>query len=411
MTDAIKKLREPAALAAAAFAALSVLAGAIELLFNSGGNFSDNAAAQTGDLLNFSVALALAIAVFLANHVEPALDKARLITLVSLITAAVAVVLGLVSFFAGLGAGGNSTDKVAYFLSGVGGALVLAVAAWYAWLTWQTHAPARTESVSAAAPQAGGPVGWGVPQGQQPGAQGAPPQQGGPAGQQPGGQQHAGFGWTPGNPNEQTAYIPPQAVPGPQTLQAQQSHSGTFSVPQGQQQGQHAQPGQQPGQHAQPGQPGGQGQPGQPQGHEAYGAQGAQQQPQGHDPYGNPLGQPQPGQPQPGAHAGQPYGAPAPGQQQAYGQPGAQQPGGPQQQAPGASGPQGGGERTQMMPPVPPTMQDYAPDPQPWQPAGPGGAQAPPPPPARPTHPGEQQPTENERNDGRSGPFGVGNWQ
>jgi hypothetical protein len=401
MTDAIKKLREPAALAAAGYAALSVLASVIELLFTSGGDFSDHAAGQTGNLLNFSVALALAIAVFLANHVEPALAKARLVTLVSLITAGVAALLGLVSFFAGFGSNAYSgTDKFAYFLAGVGGALALGAAAWYVWLTWQTHAPAKAPESVSAAPQAGGPVGWGVPQGQ-PGVPGQPQ-----GAAQPG-QQPPGFGWTPGNPNEQTAYIPPQAAPGPQTLQAQQSHSGTFSVPQGQQQG--AQPGQQAGQHAQPGQAPGQdayGVPGaQPQGQDAYGVPGAQSQGQ----YGSPFGQQ--GQPQPGPAQGQgqPYGA-QPGQQQPYGaQPGAQP--GPQQQAPGAGAQQGGGERTQMMPPVPPTMQDYAPDPQPWQPAGPGGGQVPPQQPARPAHAAEQ-PTETDPNDGRqSGPFGVGNWQ
>ena len=66
MTDAIKKLREPAALAAAAFAALSVLASVIELLFTSGGSFSDNAAGQTGNLLNFPVGSAISIYTFWA---------------------------------------------------------------------------------------------------------------------------------------------------------------------------------------------------------------------------------------------------------------------------------------------------------------------------------------------------------
>ena len=67
-----------------------------------------------------------------------------------------------------------------------------------------------------------------------------------------------GFGWKPGNAAEQTAYLPPQNAAGsPQTLQAQQSASGSFSVPPAQQP-QHGQP-QQPqqpmhGQQPQPGQ-------------------------------------------------------------------------------------------------------------------------------------------------------------
>jgi hypothetical protein len=255
MTDAIKKLREPAALAAAAFAALSVLASVIELLFTSGGSFSDNAAGQTGNLLNFSVALALAIAVYLANHIGPALDKARLITLITLVTAAVAAVFGLVSFFAGFGADSSGTDKFSYFLWGAGGAVVLGVSAWYVWLTWQTHAPARPAEPVAPVGGigVGGQGGWAPPQGQ--------PGQPGPAtGQQQQGQQPAGFGWTPGNPNEQTAYLPPQAPPaGPQTLHAQQSSSGSYTVAQQGQPGFGAAPGAQ--QAPAPGQPGSLGQP------------------------------------------------------------------------------------------------------------------------------------------------------
>jgi hypothetical protein len=235
MTDAIKKLREPAALGAAAYAALSVLASVIELLFTSGGSFSDTAAGQLGNLLDFPVALAIAIAVYLANHVDPALPKARLITMVALGTSAVAAVFGLVAFFASFGADVSGTDKFAFFLSGAGGAAAIGVAGWYTWLTWQTHAPAKPAAPAAQAPGVGG-TSWGGPQ--QPGV---PPQQPG-HGAAPQGQQPAGFGWSPGNVNEQTAYIPPQApAAGPQTLQAQQSPTGSYSVPgsmrPGQQQG------------------------------------------------------------------------------------------------------------------------------------------------------------------------------
>ncbi|HET9170420.1 MAG TPA: hypothetical protein VFN97_13335 [Actinospica sp.] len=250
MTDAIKKLREPAALGAAAYAALSILASVIELLFTSGGSFSDTAAGQLGNLLNFPVALAIAIAVYLANHVEPPLAKARLITLVALGTVAVAAVFGLVAFFASFGADVSGTDKFAFFLAGAGGAAAIAVAGWYAWLTWQTHAPLRPANPAPAQGAAAGPANWGVPPQQQPGV---PPQQ--PQQPQPGqgqGQQPAGFSWTPGNPNEQTAYLPPQAQPAaPQTLQAQQSPTGSYSVPGSLRPGQ--QPGQQPGQPQQPG--------------------------------------------------------------------------------------------------------------------------------------------------------------
>ncbi|HWG23878.1 hypothetical protein [Actinospica sp.] len=247
MTDAIKKLREPAALGAAAFAALITLAAIISLLFTSGGSFSDIAYSDTGNLLSLPVAAAVAFAVYLANHVGPALPKARLVTLIALVTVAAAAVFGLVSFFAGFGAqDASGTGKFAYFLAGAGGAIVIGLAGWYTWLTWQTHAPARP-----AAPAAAGaaPGGWVPPQQQHGGPQqhGAP--QGGAPQQapgQPGAQQPAGFGWKPGNAAEQTAYLPPQPGGdlGPQTLQAQQSATGSYAVPPHLQQ----QPGGQPGQ-------------------------------------------------------------------------------------------------------------------------------------------------------------------
>lgn len=231
MTDAITKLREPAALGAAAFAALEALAGVISLLF-TGGSFSDIAYGDTGNLLSFEIAAGIAVAVYLANHVGPALEKARLVTLVALVTAAAAGVFGLVSFFAGFGAQGpGGTGKLAYFLAGAGGAIVLGLAGWYTWLTWQTHAPARPSApITPAAPG-----GWAPPQGPQ----------GGPAPQAgPGPQQGAGFGWKPGNAAEQTAYLPPQGGgQNPQTLQAQQSASGSYAVPPQQQGGQPGRPG------------------------------------------------------------------------------------------------------------------------------------------------------------------------
>ena len=235
MTDAITKLREPAALGAAAFAALMTLAAVISLLFTSGGSFSDIAYSDTGNLLSFEVAAGIAVAVYLANHAGPALAKARLVTLVALVTAAAAGLFGLVSFFAGFGAqDASGTGKFAYFLAGAGGAIVLGLAGWYTWLTWQTHAPARPSApITPAAPG-----GWAPQQGQ--GPQGGVPQQ---AGGQAAGQQPAGFGWKPGNAAEQTAYLPPQqAAGGPQTLQAQQSASGSYAVQPGGAQG--GQPGQ-----------------------------------------------------------------------------------------------------------------------------------------------------------------------
>jgi hypothetical protein len=228
MTDAIKRLREPAALGAAVFAGLSELSAVILLLFTSNGTFSDIAASQAGNLLSSQVAAALAIAVYLANHAGPAVSRARVITLTALVTAGAGALFGLVAFFAGFGADGFSgTQKFTYFLGGAAGAAVLGLAGWYTWLTWQSaHAVPRPAAPAAPTAPMGGWTGGPAQPGPQPGGQGGP-------GPQPGGQP-AGFNWSPGQANDQTAYLPPQNPAGPATLQAQQSATGSFSVPQGQ---------------------------------------------------------------------------------------------------------------------------------------------------------------------------------
>ena len=232
MTEAIKRLREPAALGAALFAALSELSAVILLLFTSNGSFSDISAGEAGNLLSFQVALALAIAVYLANHAGAPIGKARLVTLISLISAVAGGLFGLVAFFAGLGAqGASGTQKFAYFLGGVAGIVVLGLAARYTWLTWQSAHAAAPAQGAPSAPIVGGfrgpqapPPGMGVPQQGGPQAPQGGPQQGGP-------QPQGGFNWSPGQANDQTAYLPPQNPAGPPTLQAQQSVTGSFSVP------------------------------------------------------------------------------------------------------------------------------------------------------------------------------------
>lgn len=229
MTDAIKRLREPAALGAAVFAGLSELSAVILLLFTSNGTFSDIAAGQAGNLLSFQVALAVAVAVYLANHAGAPVGRARLVTLISLVSAGAGALFGLVAFFAGFGMQNSSgTDKFVYFLGGVAGAIVLGLAGWYTWLTWQS-AHAAPRPAPPAAPVAPGGAWAGGPQ-----RPGPAPQQPGPQAGQAQGQAPAGFNWSPGQANDQTAYLPPQNQAGPPTLQAQQSVTGSFSVPPGQ---------------------------------------------------------------------------------------------------------------------------------------------------------------------------------
>lgn len=317
MSDILKRLREPAALAALAYAGLNLLSAVIDFLFPpSSANgisqaFGDRAFDDVGSFLNFSIAAALAIAVLLANDLAPALARARLITLVALIEAGVAAVFGVICALALFGANAVSGDQTfSQFLGAIGGGFVIAVSAWYAWLSWQRHA-------ATAAPAQ--PVGndWSATPGQGPGQGGsyAPPfqaqpsagqyGQGVPAGnaqQQTVAAPPGGFGWTP-----QQGYNPgaPGGAQGgvPQQQQQQFRDDRTQMI-------QPVSAQQQPGQQAQP----------------PYQAQGGQQPaPQGGQQNYPPEAQ-QPWSPGGAASSG------GPGQQQGQQQPPQQQPQQPTQE-------------------------------------------------------------------------------
>jgi len=215
MSDTLKKLREPAALAAVAYAGLVLLAAVINLLVPPSYNgatqsFASRAYDQATTFLSLSVALAVAAAVYLANEIEPELGRARLVTLVALIEGGVAALFGVVTALALFGADGPpGQTKLAQFFAAAGGAAVVAVAAWYAWLTWQKHAAKPQQAAPAPWPGGPGAGGPGYPQ-QQPTA---PP---------------GGFGWTPQQP-QQVPYGAGQGQsgqPGQQGQQGQQQFGG-----------------------------------------------------------------------------------------------------------------------------------------------------------------------------------------
>ncbi len=369
MPETLKKLREPAALAAVVFAGLTLLVAVINLLAPPSSNgfsepFANRAHDQVGAFLDVVVAAAAAFAVYLANHVTPALAKARLITLAALVEMGVALLFGLVTALAQFGADGiGGEGKFLTFVMAIGEGVVVAVAALFVWMTWQILNP-QTARPSGQPGRFGG--GWtggpgagtGAGQGGQQYAQPGPP---------PG-----GFGWTP-------------------------------------QQGAGSQPGQQPGQVGfgqQPGQ----------SGPTAFG-----QQAQGHGqgPSAGAAGAPQPfGQDRtqllPPVQGGQPQGQ---GQSGGYEQHQQSQPFG---QPPSPSGT--GSHQPQLQPPVPPTMQDYAAAQSPWSPSGVGGS-TPQPAAQNPAHgqglgqaqgqgQGQQIPSSHaDESEPRQGPFQIGDWR
>ncbi|HEU5356084.1 MAG TPA: hypothetical protein VFU65_16540 [Actinocrinis sp.] len=382
MPETLKKLREPAALAAVVFAGLTLLVAVINLLAPPSSNgfsepFANRAHDQVGTFLDVVVAAAAAFAVYLANHISPALAKARLITLAALVEMGVALLFGVVTALAQFGADGiGGEGKFLTFVMAIGEGVVVAVAGLFVWMTWQilnpqSARPAGQQPAQYGGGWTGGPGAGSAGQGGQQYPQAAPP---------PG-----GFGWTP----QQGAGQP------------------------GQQAGQ-------PGQSAQPGPAGfGQqaGQPGQA-GPTVFGQQGqGQSQGQGQGQGAGAAGAPQPfsdrTQLLPPVQSGQPPQAPSAGYEQHQQ---AQQFG----QAPGAAGT--GSHQPHQQPPMPPTMQDYAAAPNPWSPGGSGSS----------AQPGVQNPAQGQgqaqvhgqdqgqgqqippaRGDesDRPGPFQVGDWR
>ena len=269
-TEALQKLREPAAFALIGAAGLQLLAGLINLF--SYGGFTLNAYGESagyGLFANLQLALAVVAAVILATWGRTS-PQARNVVLAALGVAGGALLFGLLSLLAGLVAEGpGGASKAAMFFWAVSKLVVCGAAAYFVFLHFQQLQPARPAPVQGM----GGQVYGAQPQygqdsyGQQygqPGQQyGGQPQYGqDPYGQQQGQPQY-------GAPEQQQQYGAPEQ---PQYGQPGQQYGQQPAQPDyGQQQGQ-------PGQQGQPdyGQP--QQQYGQPQqGQQQYGQQQADQ--------------------------------------------------------------------------------------------------------------------------------------
>ncbi len=255
-TEALQKLREPAAFALIGAAGLQLLAGLISLF--SYGGFTLNAYGESagyGLFANLQLALAVVTAVILATWGRTS-PQARNVVLAALGVAGLALLFGLLSLLAGLVAEGpGGASKAAMFFWAVSKLVVCGAAAYFVFHHFQAMQPARP----APAPGMGGQVYGGQP----PYGQDQYGQQYG----QPGQQQYGQYGQDP--------YGQPQ--------QGQQQYGAPEQQQYGQQGQQYGQPdyGQQQGQPGQPAQPDygqqqygqpQQGQPGQP-GQQQYGGQ------------------------------------------------------------------------------------------------------------------------------------------
>ena len=192
--EAVQRLREPAAWVLVGAAAAHVLAGLV-VLFLGDGKFTYRALGETagGDLFSgIGLTALLVTAVFLVAWRETPGGQTRTVVIAALAVFGVALLLGALSWLAGLLAGGESVEvygqeitaggvsgvtKLAAFLYGLAKLAVLGIGAWFVFTVFQGLQPGR-----GASPMQQGYPGYGYPQGgyQQPGVEGqaaAPPAQ------------------------------------------------------------------------------------------------------------------------------------------------------------------------------------------------------------------------------------------
>ncbi|MDX6744614.1 hypothetical protein [Actinocorallia sp. A-T 12471] len=259
-TEALQRLREPAAYLLLGAAAVQVLAGLISLF--AGAAFTSNAFGESygavGSFTGFILAALVVGAVLLATSPAPS-AAAKTIVTGALAVVGVGLALGVITLFAGLlseyASGG---DKAAAFFFGLSKIAISAGAGYYVFLNFKTFQPARPAQVP------------GQVYGQQPYADPYAQQQQ-QYGQQP--QQYGQPQYGVQDPYAQPGAQQPAAQPGQDPYSPQHSAPADPYA-----QGQYGQPGQQYGQSDAYGQPA---QPGQPaQGQPQYGQQ-PQQDPGG----------------------------------------------------------------------------------------------------------------------------------
>jgi hypothetical protein len=191
MIEATKKLREPAGFALVVSVAVVLLFSIIDLLFSESGTgasgiaaipkFADRAAASTGNFLDPLLAVLLVVAVVLVNGlgaIEGRTRQAKVVTLVALIDFGVALLFGVISLFSTFGSDASGRDNISSFFVNIATGAVVGVAAWFTWLVYQGHMPARPATGWQGGPSSGyqpQQQGWGGPPQQQGGYQAPPP--------------------------------------------------------------------------------------------------------------------------------------------------------------------------------------------------------------------------------------------
>jgi hypothetical protein len=228
--DAVLRLREPGAWLLLGSAALYLVGGLIELLFNSDVPFTFRAFnLVNGDqfFAGVTVVAVIVVAVLLATRWGGGpTPQARNIALIGVIILAAVGIIDALSTLVGLAAGSNSggivldvsiAAKVAMFLYGVAKLAIVAVGGYYVFSVFQSFAPVS--------PSTGPFPQQGYPQQQPP--YGYPQQQ--PYGGAPYGQQQAQPPYPPPQPQGHYQQQPPPPPPAQPYQQAQPS-DGEWTV-------------------------------------------------------------------------------------------------------------------------------------------------------------------------------------
>ena len=212
MPQIAQRLREPAAFALLAYAALSTLFYTIDFLFApadscsgpycSGTKFADRATVALGNVPSLILVIVLVAAMAIA-HFGTQLKSAKIITLIALITAAVAELIGVIALFSSFGSGEQAWSKTEGFFIGAAQLAILGIVTWIILGYYQQHAPARPAGGFPGQP----PQGFQQQQWQQPGQ------------------------WQQQSPQGQAPPPPPQPQWGQQAPQSQQPPAQTWGPP------------------------------------------------------------------------------------------------------------------------------------------------------------------------------------
>jgi hypothetical protein len=147
--DALQRFREPAAFALLAAAALQVVAGLVALI-GEDGSFtykSLNEASGFGLFSSLSVAVLAVLAVLFTTRGDSPTPQSRTVVIVALGVLGVALLFGVITTLAALGAGAPQgfhiqfSAKLSAFLFGVSKILITAIAGFYAFQVFQGSQP------------------------------------------------------------------------------------------------------------------------------------------------------------------------------------------------------------------------------------------------------------------------------